>query len=87
MRRRLFGATLLCVLGGLIGRGPLPQAPVPQEVLYQSALYWAGVMALTLLLVGLAMWDTLEGVRALNQHLDKAELAELQSIQRQLQKD
>lgn len=76
-RRRLFGASLLCVLGGLIGRGPLPQAPVSQEVLMNSALYWSGVGLLTLVLVALAVWDTIDGVRALNRHLDLTEGREL----------
>lgn len=75
-RRRLFGATLLCVLGGMIGNGPLPQGPVPKEVLMQSAGYWVGVGFLTLVLVGLAIWDTLDGVQALNRHLDLSEARE-----------
>ena len=83
-RRRLLGATLLCVLGAMISYGPLPQAPVPKEVLMQSATYWAGVLGLTLELVALAFWDTIEGVRALNQHLEVAENAELQQIRNQV---
>ena len=83
-RRRLLGATLLCVLGAMISYGPLPQAPVPKEVLMQSATYWAGVLGLTLGLVALAFWDTIEGVRALNQHLEVAENAELQQIRNQV---
>jgi hypothetical protein len=86
MRRRLLGATLLCVLGGLIGQGPLPQAPIPKEMLMQSALYWAGVLGLTCVLVGLAVWDTLDGVRALNHHLESVESVELKKIQQALNK-
>ena len=85
-RRRLLGATLLCVLGAMISQGPLPQAPVSHEVLMQSASYWAGVMGLTLGLVGLAFWDTIEGVRALNNHLELAESAELKQIRSQLER-
>lgn len=87
MRRRLLGATLLCVLGGLIGQGPLPQAPIPKEMLMQSALYWAGVLGLTCVLVGLAVWDTLDGVRALNHHLESVESVELKKIQQALHKN
>ncbi|MBS2039522.1 hypothetical protein JST97_31335 [bacterium] len=83
-RRRLVGATLLCVLGALISHGPLPQAPVAKEVLMQSATYWAGVLGLTLGLVVLAFWDTVDGVRALNNHLDLAENASLKQIRDQL---
>lgn len=83
-RRRLLGATLLCVLGGMISHGPLPQAPVAKEILMQSATYWAGVLALTFGLVALAFWDTVDGVRALNNHLEVAENAELQQIRSQV---
>ena len=86
-RRRLLGATLLCVLGAMISYGPLPQAPVPKEVLMQSATYWAGVLGLTFGLVALAFWDTIEGVRALNQHLEVAENAELQQIRSQVSRN
>jgi hypothetical protein len=85
-RRRLLGATLLCVLGAMISHGPLPQAPVPKEVLMQSASYWASVLGLTLGLVILAFWDTVDGVRALNNHLDLAENAELKQIRNQLKR-
>ncbi|MFN8613841.1 MAG: hypothetical protein U0931_40280 [Vulcanimicrobiota bacterium] len=85
-RRRLVGATLLCVLGAMISHGPLPTAPVPREVLMQSASYWAGVLGLTLGLVVLAFWDTVDGVRALNNHLDLAENAELKQIRDQLKR-
>ena len=85
-RRRLVGATLLCVLGAMISHGPLPQAPVAKEVLMQSATYWAGVLGLTLGLVALAVWDTIDGVRALNNHLELAENAEIRQIREQLQR-
>jgi hypothetical protein len=83
-RRRLVGATLLCLLGGLISQGPLPNAPVPREVLMHNAAYWTGVLFLTFGLVGLAFWDTVDGVRALNKHLEVAENSELKHIQSQL---
>jgi hypothetical protein len=83
-RRRTLGATVLCVLGGMIGNGKIPQGVVPKEVLMNSAYYWLGVMLLTLVLVGLAIWDTLEGVRALNAHLDVAEGREIQKLQQHL---
>lgn len=86
-RRRLLGATLLCVLGAMISHGPLPQAPVAKEVLMQSATYWAGVLGLTLGLVVLAFWDTVDGVRALNNHLEVAESAELKQIRQQIQRN
>ena len=75
-RRRTLGATILCVLGAMIGTGKIPEAPVPKDVLMNHATYWLAVMLLTLVLVGLAIWDTLEGVRALNEHLDVAESRE-----------
>ena len=84
-RRRLLGSTLLCVLGGLISQGPLPSAPVPREVLMHNAIYWAGVLCLTFGLVGLALWDTIDGVKALNRHLDLAETSEMKNIQNRLQ--
>ncbi|MBT9586247.1 hypothetical protein IV102_23095 [bacterium] len=84
-RRRLVGATLLCLLGGLISQGPLPQAPVPREVLKHNATYWAGVLFLTFGLAGLALWDTFDGVRALNKHLEVAENSELKHIQTRLE--
>jgi len=84
--RRLLGATLLCVLGAMISHGPLPQAPVAKEVLMHSATYWAGVLGLTLGLVALAFWDTVDGVRALNNQLEVAENAELQQIRNQIQR-
>ena len=86
-RRRLLGATLLCVLGAMISHGPLPQQPVAKEVLMQSATYWAGVLGLTLGLVALAFWDTVDGVRALNRHLEVAENVELQQIRNQIQRN
>ncbi len=85
-RRRLLGATLLCVLGGMIARGPLPQPPVTPEVLKFAALYWLTVMGLTGALAALALWDTWDGVRALNHHLDLAESRELERIQGHLKK-
>jgi len=85
-RRRLVGATLLCVLGAMISHGPLPHAPVAKEVLMQSATYWAGVLGLTLGLVALAFWDTIDGVRALNNHLELAENAEIRQIREKLQR-
>ena len=84
-RRRLVGATLLCLLGGLISQGPLPQAPVPREVLKHNATYWAGVLFLTFGLAGLAIWDTVDGVRALNKQLEVAENSELKHIQTRLE--
>lgn len=80
-RRRLMGSTLLCVLGGMIMQGPLPKGPVAQEVLMHDALYWSAVLFLTFGLIGLACWDTVDGVRALNHHLDLAEKAELPNLQ------
>lgn len=85
-RRRVVGSTLLCILGGMIGNGHIPQAPVSREVLMHSATYWAGVMVLTLGLVVLAVWDTVAGVRALNRHLEQSEQAEMASIQKHLKK-
>ena len=84
MKRRLFGATLLCVLGGMIGNGPLPQGPVPREILMQSATYWAGVLALTFGLVALAIWDTVDGVRALGNHLETVEGEQLDLLQQRV---
>lgn len=83
-RRRLVGATLLCVLGGLISQGPLPAPPVPREVLMNNATYWVGVLMLTFGLVALALWDTVDGVRALNQHLELAESSEMKNLKARL---
>lgn len=86
-RRRLLGATLLCVLGGLIAQGPMPHPPVPREVLMHNAYYWAGVLFFTCGLIGLALWDTVDGVRALNSHLEIVEQSEMKHIQTRLNQD
>lgn len=68
-RRRMLGASLLSVLGMMIIYGPIPQPPVTKEILMQSAGYWVGILALTCALVVLAFFDTIDGVRTLNNHL------------------
>ena len=83
--RRLAGSLLLVLLAVLVMLGRIPDRhSMPTEELWSYFRHWLWVMVIALVLLLLAGWDALAGVRHLRGYLEGVEREEIQKIHHHL---
>lgn len=90
MVRRLAGLFLVCVVAVMMiwGLRYLPGASA--GVFYRQASHWAIVMGLVFVIVILAMWDALDGLKylaSLTDQVSKQDLKELEELEKKLRQE
>ncbi len=83
--RRSLGAFMLLILAAMVYFGEIPKDPSQDAAATIAQFqYWVSVLGLALFLMGLAIWDALDGFRHLRGYLARVESEELEQLHRQL---
>lgn len=83
--RRMVGALVVMAIAVMVHLGDVVPADASQGEAWKMLSHWTWVMGLLLLVMVLALWDAVDGVRNLRSYFEDIEKEEVERIREHLQ--